>query len=1580
METRAKQPLLLIAPDRKTILPSEHQYECPVTVLLKEQCAIIYVSMTRSNLKTHLKWLLDQGRTLYPVLTPPAWESHVNPIDSHSTSGATLNLIASQTEDLSIEESQPPPASTVDIPLDDVIELDSDEENMARLMLGPPSSTSKPRMLSTKEPPSSARKGSRSSSAKRETTETPRNKPFKEPPSSLSSFRDRKGQISTPVQSKRQLNVPSSIHSLQDIDTIDLTNDFDLNALSSDIREEFGEPRRLWSEDAASRKEPTDKRGKKRKSDEYASDLVSPRASSRKARSPHVFSTTSQSDRFMSTHASQRTSRDEPPPSRPKKQESSSSKGADRATAIPDSDDDVESLFESIIETTQPLPRTTSKSLYPVLPSDKHSNTPKLIHSPKRREPISPDSIDIPEITRPTPLRKGNTNPQSPRALPSLSSNSANPESASRDSDVERFLQIPAALLERLLTCLNDTVRKNSDIIYEAMLNGQSSPEIHALISENAIHHRQKTALEVLTTKRSAYLHREAESKSLRDDIMHALNQGTSNVLSKVEQQKKITTQIKDMEADMRDLLRDADLFSTLEKYTLKTRASELEPLHSLRTVSGNLDGLEDRGFDKSPVAGSTSFKPAYDAKEPRLSTSKYGTDSFTSRSKSPNANRFNHNDPMMSDGETTFTRTMGSPFPPEEDFDDFDMEGFDEDILEAADNFEEDQSFSTDKHEPYNRPVFAETSGNACRLPATQKSQTLGTLWGQHPWTKDVKNALKERFHLRGFRPNQLEAIDSTLSGKDTFVLMPTGGGKSLCYQLPSVISSGSTRGVTIVVSPLLSLMQDQVAHLRQNKIKAYLVNGDTPSTERQWIMSILSSRSPETHIEVLYITPEMIGKSQALTDRMEGLCGNQKLARIVIDEAHCVSQWGHDFRPDYKEIGAFRARIPGVPLMALTATATENVKVDVIHNLKMHGCDVFTQSFNRPNLTYEVRHKGKNAVLLENIAEIINTSYRNKCGIVYCLSRKTCEEVAEALRKNHRIKADHYHAGLNAETRAKTQQRWQAGEVHVIVATIAFGMGIDKPDVRFVIHHSVPKSLEGYYQETGRAGRDGRRSGCYLFYARRDVTTMKGMIEKSDDASDEQKGRQLRMLSQVEKYCENGNDCRRVQILAYFSESFKRQDCNASCDNCRSEDTVEVRDFSQLASAAVTIARYFQERKENVTPSYCVNIFRGTTKTFRSPDHREAPCFGDGADIKLGDAERLFHKLLGERALKEENVVNKRGFPVQYLKLGPRASDFESGRRRLRLDVRVSLDGNDTGRNHLPQSTNVSSPVQSANRRRLDRYRYANSAANESDTDTDSDGFEKIRVAGRKERKGKNLPGPPITQDDRFDQLDHLHRAVAEDFMVYAKHYCQEVVMLRGLRNQPFSDTILREMVMVFPKDKQEMLQIPNIDPDRVHRYGGKILKLIRDTQQRLADLKQEGADADGVVPDPNHHNVVNVSSDDEFSDAADVFMDHDSALQPDDRVVTSQYFSRSQQPFDDDSGDEYRPSPKAGNSRAQKRKATNKRPPRRKSGDAKPRAKATRKPKTNGSRSQGRSYARNETKGKQKPPTSQIAMMPI
>ncbi|KAL5343625.1 hypothetical protein BJX70DRAFT_116430 [Aspergillus crustosus] len=1548
--------------------------------------------MTKSNLKKHLKWLLDQGPSLYPVLTPSAWESHVNPLDSHSGSTPTLNLIASQDQELSIKDSQPVIKSTVKNNADDESEVLSDED-MARLLLAPPSA-SKPRMLSHSKPsPSSARKVKKTttltqSSPRREATQTPRSKTVGEPLSALTSFQALKDRTTTPSRPKRNLDVPSS---LEDIDTIDLTGDIDRLPSSSGPREDFGEPRRLWTEDAAVRREPMDKRGKKRKSDEFLSGIPSPLNPGRRTRSPFVSDKSVQPDRPVSSQSIRVTSNDQRSPVKKKTQKDPSPKRVQKPPAVADSDDDsTGSIFGGWNESRRASPRIGDSALYPVLPLEISASTPVSSLSPKRKEPISPDSItDPPRLTCPVSIQDGNKTTPRSRLPPPASSNTTKSDSESMSTEVEKFLKISAKTLQHLISCLQDTVQKNSEAVYEVVMRGERTAEMDAFISENQTLTTRIKAVETLATRKSAHQSYMAESKLLKDAILQGLSRGRDPAtLPEIEQQKKLTIRLKEIETEICDLLQRADLFASLDKSISNFRQSDTNQLASSPPTSPTNGGLEDNDTSKNPGASRSTIithraPPIWDQNLP--SPSKRRANPVVTSSKSASKHRqFDYDDPMITDDETTFTRTMGSPLAPIQDVDEFDMDVFDEDMLEAADYFQEDQSFSTQRHEPDARTVFAETSGNASRPPASQKSQSHGALWGQHPWTKDVKTALKDRFHLRGFRLNQLEAIDATLSGKDTFVLMPTGGGKSLCYQLPSVVSSGSTRGVTIVISPLLSLMQDQVSHLREKEIKAYLINGETQRHERQWIMSTLSRPGTEKHIELLYITPEMISKNESVTNCLERLNERRRLARIVIDEAHCVSQWGHDFRPDYKELGAFRARIPGVPMMALTATATENVKADVIHNLKMNGCEIFTQSFNRPNLTYEVRHKGKQAELIASIAETITTSYRNKCGIVYCLSRNSCEKVADTLRKDHGIKAEHYHAGLESETRAQTQQRWQAGEVHVIVATIAFGMGIDKPDVRFVIHHSIPKSLEGYYQETGRAGRDGKRSGCYLYFGYRDMNAHESMINKNEDSSDSQKSRQLKMLRNVSRFCENKSDCRRVQVLAYFNESFRRQDCNSTCDNCKSGATFEVKDFSQHAASVIKIVRFFEEIGDRVTLSYCVNILRGTTKRFRSTEHKDTPCFADGSSIELGEAERLFRKLLGERALREENVVFMGNFPHQYIKLGPRASEFESGRRRLQLDVRMSPNGkgrkrSGAGRNDLPESTNVSSPVQTANRRRLARYRH-NAADNGPDSDSYSDGFERIRVAGRKERSEKKQPGPPITQDHRFDQLDPLHKAVAEDFMVYAKNYCQDIVIQKGLRNQPFTDTILREMVMVFPKDKTEMLRIPDIDADKVGRYGDKILKLVRDTQRRYEEMKQERDDVDGVVPDPNHHNVVNISSSDEFSDFED-FMDQASGLQPDESIVTSGYFPRDQQFFEEDS-DEYRPSPTAGSSKFPKKK--NSKRPRRKSADPKPKAKGSRsKPKSNNpnNRSQGRSYMRKDPKGTQKQQsTSQIALMPL
>ena len=696
-----------------------------------------------------------------------------------------------------------------------------------------------------------------------------------------------------------------------------------------------------------------------------------------------------------------------------------------------------------------------------------------------------------------------------------------------------------------------------------------------------------------------------------------------------------------------------------LESSTRNTKAQSNPPKESQRTGSPNYKGISSRkpfnayidsATTKSPLR---TYTPPTNAIDATAFFSPIGWHREARGSPAPVEPTLRVDSDNEEDcGDGPVTTKMGTPPRHYLDDEDYGFSEADEDMFEVAEQIENKKPLSSYKNMPEPRAVFAETTGNANRAvsktPAQMNRSIPQTMHMNHAWSVDVKKAMKERFHLRGFRPNQLEAINATLSGKDAFVLMPTGGGKSLCYQLPAIVMSGKTRGVTVVISPLISLMNDQVEHLRKLSVQALLINSELETDRRRFIMEALEEPDVERFVQLLYITPEMMNKSQALMSAFTRLHRRNRLARIVIDEAHCVSQWGHDFRPDYKLLGEVRRQFKGVPVMALTATATENVKVDVIHNLSIQSCEVFTQSFNRPNLSYEVRTKERGRSVLDSIAQTINESYRNQSGIIYCLSRKSCESVAEQLRKEHHILAHHYHAGLEPSQKSEIQKAWQAGKYHVIVATIAFGMGIDKPDVRFVIHHTIPKSLEGYYQETGRAGRDGKRSGCYLYYGYHDTISLQKMINDGD-GSDEQKDRQRRMLKNVVQYCENRSDCRRVQVLNYFNEAFRREDCNGSCDNCNSNSTFESRDFTEHAIAAINLVERIEHNR--VTLLHCVDVLRGgRSKKITKLEHDKLECYGTASDLERGDVERLFHRLLSEGALAEENVI-RAGFAVQYV-----------------------------------------------------------------------------------------------------------------------------------------------------------------------------------------------------------------------------------------------------------------------------------------------------------------------------------------
>lgn len=398
----------------------------------------------------------------------------------------------------------------------------------------------------------------------------------------------------------------------------------------------------------------------------------------------------------------------------------------------------------------------------------------------------------------------------------------------------------------------------------------------------------------------------------------------------------------------------------------------------------------------------------------------------------------------------------------------------------------------------------------------------------------KTLYDLLKNVFGFEQFKGNQEEIIKTVLSGKNVFVLMPTGGGKSLCYQLPALIS----KGITIVVSPLIALMKNQVDMIRNfgtDSGIAHVMNSSLSKSELLQVKDDLSKGKTK----LLYVAPESLTKEETV-EFLKGL----KISLFAIDEAHCISEWGHDFRPEYRRLRPIINSIdPKAPIIALTATATVKVQKDIMKNLDIMDAKVFKSSFDRPNLYYEVRPKTKDVV--KDIIKYIKSN-PGKSGIVYCLSRKKVEELAEVLIANG-IRALPYHAGLDAQTRRENQDKFLMEEVDIVVATIAFGMGIDKPDIRFVIHHDIPKSLEGYYQETGRAGRDGGEGKCIAFYDYEDIHKLE-KFNKGKDVAEQEIAREL--LNETVTYAES-SVCRHKLLLHYFGESYEKENCG-SCDNC--------------------------------------------------------------------------------------------------------------------------------------------------------------------------------------------------------------------------------------------------------------------------------------------------------------------------------------------------------------------------------------------------------------------------------------------
>ncbi len=513
------------------------------------------------------------------------------------------------------------------------------------------------------------------------------------------------------------------------------------------------------------------------------------------------------------------------------------------------------------------------------------------------------------------------------------------------------------------------------------------------------------------------------------------------------------------------------------------------------------------------------------------------------------------------------------------------------------------------------------------------------------------LQDALQTYFGFDSFKGDQEAIIQSVLDKQDTFVIMPTGGGKSLCYQLPAMMMEGTA----IVISPLIALMKNQVDSIRgysQNNNIAHFLNSSLTKSQ----MKIVKEDIMNGDTKLLFIAPETLTKQENID-----FFKQVNISFVAVDEAHCISEWGHDFRPEYRRIRTMIDEIgKDIPVIALTATATPKVQSDIVKNLNMDDLNHFVSSFNRDNLFYEVHPKGKKEQTVRNIVKIIK-SMPGQSGIIYVQSRKSAEEIAKLLVVNDIIAAP-YHAGLDAKTRSNTQDQFLMEDVHVIVATIAFGMGIDKPDVRFVIHYDVPKSIENYYQETGRAGRDGLEGRCVTFYSHRDIHKLEKFL-RDKPVAEREMGAQL--MQEIMAYAET-TSCRRKFLLHYFGESYNEEDCNKMCDNCKHpKEKINVTTEMRQALEAIT------QLNENYVTKTLVDFMRGEeTQEMISFQHNKLSHFGIGKDKDDNFWNSIFrHALLN-------NLVYKDIENYGLLKMTPKGNDFMQTPFNLEIPLNHNYD----------------------------------------------------------------------------------------------------------------------------------------------------------------------------------------------------------------------------------------------------------------------------------------------------------------
>ncbi|MCL2141471.1 MAG: DNA helicase RecQ, partial [Methanimicrococcus sp.] len=703
-----------------------------------------------------------------------------------------------------------------------------------------------------------------------------------------------------------------------------------------------------------------------------------------------------------------------------------------------------------------------------------------------------------------------------------------------------------------------------------------------------------------------------------------------------------------------------------------------------------------------------------------------------------------------------------------------------------------------------------------------------------------DIKNemavVLEKNFGYKTFRPNQEEVIEALISGKDAFIIMPTGGGKSLCYQIPALVKTGTA----IIVSPLISLMKDQVDSLVSNGIAAAYLNSTLSESESVDI----KRRLCEGHLKILYVAPERLMMSSTIS-----LLKKIPISLFAIDEAHCVSEWGHDFRPEYRKLSDIRTHFPNTCIAALTATATERVRRDIVHVLQLKDPVIKISSFNRPNLSYQIVEKKDTMEQIEGYLK----KNRNKSGIIYCQSRDAVERVAARLSKLG-FSCLPYHAGLSDEKRSKNQERFIHDDVDIIVATIAFGMGIDKPDVRFVIHYDLPKNLESYYQETGRGGRDGLECECILFFNRGDWHKIRFLIEKKP--SKKERDLAFQQLSQIVEYCES-TECRRNFLLRYFGETIT-EPCN-NCDSC-----FHPREKVDGTDQAVLMMECVHQTGQRFGMSHVVDVLCGArTQKVKEARHDRLGCHGSGKHISKTEWKRIGNELIqgnylsvsGERypivkltqisrkVMAGETCVVLTEPPISKIS---RSQTILPG-KEISSGAGTFIEDEDVGGDIEDEYGNVDNAAVDEYDENKNTFEYEiienedeiEDAINDiinNKTNDDEDYHETnsgtLTFTGKKTILSNVIENPiqkssneSVSQkiqigkfdEALFDRLRNLRKKIASD-----KNLPPYII---------FADTSLRQMATDFPTDGKAFLKIVGVAEIKLKKYGGLFMEEIAD-----------------------------------------------------------------------------------------------------------------------------------------------------